>query len=41
MDVQRTIDALWRMEAARLIARLTRLVRDVGEIGRASGRERV
>jgi RNA polymerase sigma factor (sigma-70 family) len=29
-DVQRTIDALWRMEAARLIARLTRLVRDVG-----------
>ena len=30
MDVQRTIDALWRMEAARLIARLTRLVRDVG-----------
>ena len=29
-NVQRTIDALWRMEAARLIARLTRLVRDVG-----------
>ncbi len=30
MDVQRTIDALWRMEAASLIARLTRLLRDVG-----------
>jgi len=29
-DVQRTIDALWRMESARLTARLTRLVRDVG-----------
>jgi RNA polymerase sigma factor (sigma-70 family) len=29
-DVQRTIDALWRMESARLIARVTRLVRDVG-----------
>ncbi len=26
----RTIDALWRIESARLIARLTRLVRDVG-----------
>src|SRR5947207_11263640 len=29
-DIQRTIDAVWRMEAPRLIARLTRLVRDVG-----------
>src|SRR2546423_845811 len=29
-DIQRTIDAVWRMEAPRLIAGLTRLVRDVG-----------
>ena len=29
-DAHRTIDALWRIESARLIAGLTRLVRDVG-----------
>lgn len=29
-DVQRAIDAVWRIEAARLIAGLARLVRDVG-----------
>src|ERR1700693_834045 len=29
-DFQRTIDAVWRMEAARIIAGLTRIVRDVG-----------
>jgi RNA polymerase sigma-70 factor (ECF subfamily) len=29
-DVQRTIDAVWRIEAARLIAGLARVVRDVG-----------
>src|SRR5512147_2650451 len=29
-DIQRTIDAVWRVESARLIASLTRLVRDVG-----------
>ena len=29
-DVHRTIDAVWRIEAARLIAALTRRVRDVG-----------
>ena len=29
-DTQRTIDALWRIEAGRLIAGLTRVVRDVG-----------
>jgi RNA polymerase sigma factor (sigma-70 family) len=29
-DTRRTIDAVWRMEAARLIAGLTRVVRDVG-----------
>jgi len=29
-DVHRTIDALWRIESARLIAGLARLVRDVG-----------
>jgi len=28
-DVQRTIDGVWRIEAARLIARLARMVRDV------------
>lgn len=28
--IQRTIDALWRMESPRLIAALTRIVRDVG-----------
>ena len=30
MDRQRTIDAIWRMESARLIASVVRLVRDVG-----------
>jgi predicted RNA polymerase sigma factor len=29
-DPHRTIDAVWRMEAPRLIAALTRMVRDVG-----------
>jgi RNA polymerase sigma factor (sigma-70 family) len=29
-DVNRTIDAVWRMESARLIAGIARLVRDVG-----------
>jgi RNA polymerase sigma-70 factor (ECF subfamily) len=29
-DLQRTIDAVWRIESARLIAGLTRMVRDVG-----------
>jgi RNA polymerase sigma factor (sigma-70 family) len=29
-DVQRTVDAIWRIESARLIAGLTRIVRDVG-----------
>jgi RNA polymerase sigma factor (sigma-70 family) len=29
-DVQRTIDAVWRVESARLIAALTRIVQDVG-----------
>ena len=29
-DVKRTIDAVWRIESARLIAGLARLVRDVG-----------
>jgi RNA polymerase sigma factor (sigma-70 family) len=29
-DVHRTIDAVWRIEAARLIASLTRMLRDVG-----------
>ena len=29
-DVHRTIEAVWRIEAARLIAALTRRVRDVG-----------
>jgi len=29
-DIHRTINAVWRMESARLIARLTRIVRDVG-----------
>jgi RNA polymerase sigma factor (sigma-70 family) len=29
-DINRTIDAVWRMESARLIAGLTRIVRDVG-----------
>jgi RNA polymerase sigma factor (sigma-70 family) len=29
-DTQRTIDAVWRIESARLIAGLTRIVRDVG-----------
>jgi len=30
VDVHRTIDAVWRMESAKLIAGLTRVVRDVG-----------
>src|SRR3954452_15220892 len=30
LTVQRTIEAVWRMEAARLIAGLARTVRDVG-----------
>jgi RNA polymerase sigma-70 factor, ECF subfamily len=30
-DVNRTIDAVWRIESARLIAGLARLVRDVGQ----------
>jgi len=29
-DVHRTIDAVWRIESAKLIAGLTRIVRDVG-----------
>ncbi|MFM8370063.1 MAG: sigma factor, partial [Chloroflexota bacterium] len=29
-DIHRTIEAVWRIESARLIAALTRLVRDVG-----------
>lgn len=29
-DIGRTIDAVWRMESARLIAGLTRMLRDVG-----------
>ena len=29
-DVHRTIEAVWRIESARLIAGLTRIVRDVG-----------
>ncbi len=29
-DIQRSIDAVWRMESARLIAGLVRIVRDVG-----------
>lgn len=29
-EIERTIEALWRMESARLIARLSRLVRDFG-----------
>lgn len=29
-DIQRTIDAVWRVESARLIAALTRMVQDVG-----------
>ncbi|MBS4201333.1 RNA polymerase sigma factor [Bacillus sp. FJAT-49732] len=29
-DAKRTIDAIWRMESAKLIAALTRMVRDVG-----------
>jgi RNA polymerase sigma factor (sigma-70 family) len=30
MDVRRTVEAVWRMHSARLIASLTRLVRDLG-----------
>jgi len=30
-DIHRTIDAVWRIESARLIARLTRIVRDIGQ----------
>jgi predicted RNA polymerase sigma factor len=29
-EVDRAIDAVWRIESARLIAGLTRIVRDVG-----------
>jgi RNA polymerase sigma-70 factor, ECF subfamily len=29
-DVRRTIEAVWRIESARLIAGLARIVRDVG-----------
>lgn len=29
-DIHRTVDALWRMEQAKIIASLTRMVRDVG-----------
>jgi predicted RNA polymerase sigma factor len=29
-DIHRSIDAVWRIESARLIATLTRIVRDVG-----------
>ena len=29
-DIERTIDAVWRIESARLIAGLARMVRDVG-----------
>ena len=29
-DVHRTIDAVWKLESAKIIAGLTRLVRDVG-----------
>jgi predicted RNA polymerase sigma factor len=29
-EISRTIDAVWRMEAARVIAALARMVRDVG-----------
>src|SRR5713101_5588097 len=29
-DIHRTIDAVWRIESARLIAGLARIVRDVG-----------
>src|SRR5215469_13001916 len=29
-DLHRTIDAVWRIEAARIIAALTRITRDVG-----------
>src|SRR5690242_10981336 len=30
-DIHRTIDAVWRIEAAKLIAGLTRITRDVGQ----------
>ncbi len=30
-DLHRTIEALWRMESARIIARLARMLRDVGQ----------
>ena len=30
-DVHRTIDAVWRIESAKLIAALARMVRDVGQ----------
>ena len=29
-DIQAAVEAIWRIESARLIAALTRLVRDVG-----------
>ncbi len=30
MDTHRTIDAIWRIESSRIIAHLTRMVRDIG-----------
>ena len=30
IDVHRTIEAVWRMESAKIIATLARLLRDVG-----------
>ena len=29
-DIQQTVDAVWRMEAAKIVATLTRAVGDVG-----------
>src|SRR5438132_3341853 len=29
-DIHRTIDAIWRIESAKIIAALTRIVRDIG-----------
>ena len=29
-DIRRTVDAVWRMEAAKIVATLTRVVGDVG-----------
>ena len=33
IETHRTIDAVWRMELARLIAGLARIVRDIGIAG--------